>query len=66
MRENIFVFLFLQENSSLRLKLMYDITYYYLNSLSITDCNVIKKYSEGKHFSTPRPKKKKYPRSATG
>jgi hypothetical protein len=36
---------------------MYYITYYYLNPLSITDCNVTKKNSQGKTFFKTRQKK---------
>jgi hypothetical protein len=46
----------MQENISFIFKSMYYITYYYLNSLSITDCNAIKKYPKGKHFSIPPTK----------
>jgi hypothetical protein len=34
---------------------MYYITYYYLNSLSITDCNVIKNIPRENIFQTPFP-----------
>jgi hypothetical protein len=58
MRESIyFVFLLIQKNSSFKFKLIYYITYYYLNSLSITDCNVIKNVPKKTFFNSPLQKK---------
>jgi hypothetical protein len=59
MRESIqFVFLFIQEISSFIFKLMYYIIYYYFNSLSMTDCNIIKNISRENIFQPPQKKKK--------
>jgi hypothetical protein len=44
---------------------MYYIIYYYLNSLSITDCNVIKNNPRENIFQTHLPPKKENPGSVT-